>query len=97
MEIRTASSFQSDKTKVSRGYELYSSVEAREKLTQCLGVQTIHKIAPSFVSSLLEGGLGDERHTLALFVLQYLHVCLVKTCLCLEGWAKAVLPGSTQT
>lgn len=90
------SSFWSDKTKVSQGYERYSFVEAKEKLTQGLGVQTTHKIAPSSVSSLLEGDPGDECHVLALFALQYLHVCLVKTCLCLEGWAKAVLPGSTQ-
>lgn len=57
----------------------------REKLTQYLGVQAIHKVVPSYVSSLLEGDPGDEYHALALFVLQYLHVCLVKTCLCLEG------------
>lgn len=69
----------------------------REKLTQYLGIQAIHKIVPSYESSLLEEDPGDECHALALFVLQYLHVCLVKTCLCLEGWAKAVLPGSTQT
>lgn len=56
MEIRTESSFQSNKTKVSQGYELCSSVEAREKLTQCLGVQTIHKIAPSYVHVFLAGG-----------------------------------------
>lgn len=60
-------------------------MEAKEKLTQRLGIQTIHKIVPSYVSSLLEGDVGDECHAPALFVLQYLHVCLVKTRLCLEG------------
>lgn len=74
MEIRTESSFQNDKTKVSQGYELYSSVEVREKLTQCLGVQPKHRIAPSYVSSLLEGDPGDEHHALALFHSIYMSV-----------------------
>lgn len=72
MEIRTESSFQNDKTKVSQGYELYSSVEVREKLTQC--VQPIHRIAPSYVSSLLEGDPGHEYHALALFHSIYMSV-----------------------
>ena len=52
----------------------YSSVEAREKLTQCLGIQTIHKIAPSYVSSVLEGDPEDECHALALFYSIYMSV-----------------------
>lgn len=40
------------------GMSYYSSVEAREKLTQRLGLQTIHKIVPSSVSSLAGGGSG---------------------------------------
>lgn len=69
-------------------------MEVREKLTQHLGFQTVHKIATSDSSSSLEGYL-DDCHALVLFVLQYLHVCLVKTCFCLEGWATTVLPSST--
>ena len=59
-------------------------MEVREKLTQCLGVQTIHKIAPSYVSFLLEGDPGDECHALALFVLQYL-TCLSCTDMLVSG------------
>lgn len=53
--------------------------------------------SPISCAFLAGGGSRRWMPSLALFVLQYLHVCLVKTCLCPEDWAKAVPPGSTPT